>query len=152
MYCTQCGYDLAHEAVFCQRCGNKSRLYGALSYQVGIPQFHCENNSIVYYFNQNFRYKAICMFLKTYHSIDMSIRTLKRRLHSMGLKKHDFSTSEAVIRQVIEREIEGPFSLKGYRTMWNTLRARYGIRTQRDNVMGILREIHKRLLHGRLGD
>ena len=45
----------------------------------------------------------------------MSIRTLNRLLHSMGLKKHDFSTSEAVIRQVIEREIEGPFSLKGYR-------------------------------------
>ena len=132
MYCSQCGCDVAEEAVFWQRCGTKRRRYGALSYQVGIPQFHCEKDSIVYYFNQNFRYKAICMFLKTYHSIDMSIRTLK---------KHDFSTSEAVIRQVIEQEIEGPFSLKGYRTMWNTLRTRYGIRTQRDTVMKSLREI-----------
>ena len=109
MYFTQCGYYIADEAVFCQRCGTKSRRYGTLSYQVGIPQFHCENDSIVYYFNQNSRYKAICMFIKTHHSIYMSIRTLKGRLHSMGLKKYDFSTSEFIIRQVIEQELEGPF-------------------------------------------
>ena len=81
------------------------------------------------------------MFLKTYHGISISIRTLKRRLKSLCLKKRESSASEAVVRQIIEQEIEGPFSLKGYRTMWNTLRTRYGIRMQRDTVMRILREI-----------
>ena len=59
----------------------------------------------------------------------MSLRTLKRRLKVLGLNKSHATTSAAVIKQIIEREIEGPSMLRGYRSMWNKLRTTYNIIT-----------------------
>ena len=70
----------------------------------------------------------------------MSLPTLKRRLRVLGLNKSHATASAAVIKQIIEREIEGPSMLRGYRSMWNKLRTTYNIIAPRDSVMEILRE------------
>ena len=70
----------------------------------------------------------------------MSLRTLKMRLKVLELNKSHVTTSAAVIKQIIEREIEGPSTLRGYRSMLNKLRTTYNIIAPRDSVMEILRE------------
>ena len=59
----------------------------------------------------------------------MSLRTLKRRLKVLGLNKSRVTAPAAVTKQIIEREIEGPSTLRGYRSMWNKLRTTYNIIT-----------------------
>ena len=71
----------------------------------------------------------------------MSLRTLKRRLKVLGLNKSHATAPAAVTKQIIEREIEGPSTLRVYRSMWNKLRTTYNIITPRDSVMEILREV-----------
>ena len=58
----------------------------------------------------------------------------------LGLNKSHATASAAVIKQIIEREIEGPSMLRGYRSMWNKLRTTYNIIAPRDSVMVISRE------------
>ena len=75
----------------------------------------------------------------------MSLRTLKRRVKVLGLNKSHATASAAVIKQIIEREIEEPSMLRDYRSMWNKLRTTYNIIAPIDSVMEILREAD--LLH-----
>ena len=72
--------------------------------------------------------------------ITISKSTLKRRLALYGLNRASNVSLEA-LRSVMEREMEGPNALKGYRGMWNHLRQAYGLRVKRDTVMELLREI-----------
>ena len=81
------------------------------------------------------------MFLKLRHNIEISIRTLKRRLQSFGLQGTVYSITEESLRQIICREIEGSASTKGYRALWSSLKVSYGINIQRDVVMKMLREL-----------
>ena len=43
--------------------------------------------------------------------------------------------------QIISGEIEGLASTKGYRALWSSLKMSYGINTQRDVVMKMLRDM-----------
>ena len=52
---------------------------------------------------------------------------MKRRLKVLGLNKSHTTASAAVLKQIIEREIEGPLMLRGYWSMWNKLRTAYSI-------------------------
>ena len=72
---------------------------------------------------------SILVQLDIHHKIKVSLRTLKRRLKVLGLNKSHATASAAVIKQIIEREIEGPSMLRGYRSMWNKLRTTYNIIT-----------------------
>ena len=78
-----------------------------------------ENDFIEYYFKRGFRYESILVQLDIHHKIKMSLRTLKRRLKVLGLNRSHATVSAAVIKYTIEREIEGPSLLRGYRSMWN---------------------------------
>ena len=59
----------------------------------------------------------------------------------LGLNKSHSTASAAVVKQIIEREIEGPSMLRGYWNMWNKLRTTYNIIAPRDSVMEILRDV-----------
>ena len=76
-----------------------------------------------------------------YHGITFSLRTLKRLLADHRLNKIGSDISDASLQVIIEREVNGPSSLKGYRNIWNKLRVTYGIKVPRDKVMEILRNI-----------
>ena len=81
------------------------------------------------------------MFLKKLHDITISLRTLKRLLADHRLNKIGSDISDASLQVIIEREVNGPSSLKGYRNIWNKLRLTYGIKVPRDKVIEILRNI-----------
>ena len=73
----------------------------------------------------------------------MSVRTLKRKLKSMNLRRKnsiDFEDQDH-IRQVIRDEMSGPGSLGGYRTIWHALRLRHQLHVPRSFVANVMKEI-----------
>ena len=48
---------------------------------------------------------------------------------------------DKTIRRAIEKEMEGPGKLSGYRSIWHALRLRHHIHVPRDLVSEILKEI-----------
>ena len=81
-----------------------------------------EQDVIEHYFNLGYTNEIILEFLKRFHHIKISLRTLKRRLRSFGLRRKGNIIDEARIRAVIIRELSGPGRLQGYRSKWHTLR------------------------------
>ena len=71
----------------------------------------------------------------------MSVRTLKRRLRSLGLKRKGQIVDERHLKDVIRDEIEGAGQLSGYRSVWHALRLRHGIHVSRHVVARIIKEI-----------
>ena len=101
-----------------------------------------ENDYMEDYFKRSFRYEFILVQLSIHHKIKMCLHTLKRHFKVLGLNESHATALEAVIKQIIEREIEGLSMLRGYRSMRDKLRATYNIIVPRDSVMEILREVH----------
>ena len=136
LFCTHCGVHIEQIHRFCFQCGCKNRLFGSDSYEAsaGVPDFENIEDAIRYYFEQNYTNQTIRCFLDKYHGIKISDSTLKRRIRKLGLKKCVNGVPDAIVRQMILREIEGAFSVRGYRTMWVALRCNYGLRVPRDQV------------------
>ena len=64
----------------------------------------CEGDQrdvIEYYFHLGYTNEIILEFLKRFHNIEISLRTLKRRLRSFGLRRNGNIIDEARIRAVI---------------------------------------------------
>ena len=131
MHCAQCGINIAVEDHYCFECRSRKLLHYDL---------RDESDFIEYYFKRGFRSESILVQLDIRHKIKMSLRTLKRRLKELRLNKSHATASAAVVKQIREKEIEGPSMLHGYRSMWNKLRTIYNIIAPRDSVMEILRE------------
>ena len=51
------------------------------------------------------------------------------------LNKIGSDISDASLQMIIESEVSGQSSLKGYQNIWNNLRVTYGIKVSRDRVM-----------------
>ena len=83
--------------------------------------------------------KQYVCFWKKFHGTEISLRTLKRCLAQYVLKKASTDISDETLYSVIEWEVKGPSSLKGYQNIWNELRVTYGITVPRDRVMYLLR-------------
>ena len=82
------------------------------------------------------------MFLRLHHNINISKRTLERRLSYYGLRRRGFSNVTInELKNIIESQIQGPASMRGYHGLWHSLKANCEIIVQRDTVMNILKEI-----------
>ena len=68
----------------------------------------------------------------------MSLRTLKSRLQSMGLKRRNINANEEEVTAAILQGLDGPGCLRGYRSMWHCLRLHHGIQAPRSMVQRIL--------------
>ena len=120
------------------------------SKEIGELWSEGENDYMEDYFKRSFRYEFILVQLSIHHKIKMCLHTLKRHFKVLGLNESHATALEAVIKQIIEREIEGLSMLRGYRSMRNKkkkkktrkLRTTYNIIVPRDSVMEILREVH----------
>lgn len=100
-----------------------------------------DKESIVrYYFFRGFDYEEIRMFLQKYYDIELSIRTLKRRIKSYGLRRRQPDYDINGVRAAIHEVIDGHGSLQGYRSVWHTLQLK-GLQIPRVVVQEILREI-----------
>ena len=93
-----------------------------------------------YYFRQGYEYDVIILFLSKFHGIEMSLRTLKNRYKSLGLRRRGVDFDETEIRTRIQQELDGPGCLSGYRSVWHTLR-REGYAIPRHSVETLLREM-----------
>ena len=67
-----------------------------------------ERDVIEHYFHLGYTNEIIWEFLKRFHHIKISLRTLKRRLRSFGLRRKGNIIDEARIQAVIIRELSGP--------------------------------------------
>ena len=130
MHCAECGINIAVEDHYCSPCGARK----LVNYDLR------DENDFIEYFKRGFKYESILVQLNIHHKLKMILRTLKRCLKVIGLNKSHATASAAVIKQITEREIEGPTMLRGYRSKWNKLRTSYNIIATRDRVMEILRE------------
>ena len=68
------------------------------------------------YFKQAYEYNTIVEFLSKFHGISMCARTLKNRLKMLGLGRKSMDFNEEVRNRIL-REIDGPGSMSGYRSM-----------------------------------
>ena len=100
-----------------------------------------EGEAIRYYFSRKYEYNTILNFLDKYHDIKMSKRTLLNRLKEYGLSQRNCEIDEALLREHISKELEGPGRLLGYRAMWRKLHLKYGINVPQSSVEMLLREM-----------
>ena len=105
-----------------------------------------EEEAIKYYFNQGFEFKEILLFLKTYHNLEISMRTLLRRLQVYGLKRRccetegELRTKHFRVKNRIKEMLDGSGSVGGYRTVWHSLEME-GMRVPRIVVQSLLKEL-----------
>ena len=100
-----------------------------------------EEEAIRYYFQRNYSYNTILDFLNEFHGINMSKRTLLNRLRGYGLSRRSRNINVDVLRDHINRELQGSGNLLGYRAMWRRLHLKYEINVPRFAVEELLREI-----------
>ena len=77
-----------------------------------------EREIITDYFNLGYSNEVILQFLSTYHNIEISLRTLKRRLYDFHLKRNGNLTEQMQerVRSIVEREVSnGSGASLGYR-------------------------------------
>ena len=79
-------------------------------------------------------------FLHRFHDVSMCLRTLKNRLKSLGLARKSAEYNEDQARARIQREIDGPGCMAGYRSMWHMLRSE-GFMVPRSEVASIQKEL-----------
>ena len=100
-----------------------------------------EREIIQHYFNLGYENEVIRQFLGDYHSIRMSLSTLKRRLRDYGLKRRGNDVNVDQLRDIIRNEIRGSGESQGYRAVWHSLRLVHQIHVPRHLVATILKEV-----------
>ena len=133
---------LGNEYHFCSTCRHKTRSELTDSVPLQLQDSNCEKDIIWNYFQAGYCYEVIVMFLRLYHNINISKRTLKCRLRYYGFRRRGFfNVTISELKSVIESEIQGHASMRGYRWLWQSLETNYGIIVRRDIVMDILKKI-----------
>ena len=125
MFCPGCGSekDVA-EATYCENCVSEKTT----------------RDLIICYFNRGYPYAAIVGLLAA-NGVQMCVRTLKRRLRSLGLKRKGSVVDEDHLKHVIGEEMQDAGRLSGYRSVWHALRLRHGIHISRHLVARLMKEI-----------
>ena len=103
-----------------------------------------EREIITHYFNLGYSNEVILQFLSTYHNIEISLRTLKRRLYDFHLKRNGNLTEQMQerVRSIMEREVSnGSGASLGYRSMWHLLRIQHHIHVPHRAVAQIIKEL-----------
>ena len=90
---------------------------------------------IMHYFHRglSYPYDVIVGLLEKREGLQMCVRTLKRRLRSLGLKGKGNAEviDDSELRTIIREEMRGPGSLSVYRSIWHALRLRHHIHVPR---------------------
>ena len=125
--------------LFCHTCGSQVELYHRFCVQCGC-QLNSEEMFIRHYFFKGYDYQTITAFLAKYHEVHLSLRTLKRRISSYGLKRKNANSDVQAVRRRIQQKLDGSGCLVGYRSMWHTLRME-GYMVPRVVVQTLLKEM-----------
>ncbi|CAB4030090.1 Hypothetical predicted protein [Paramuricea clavata] len=106
-----------------------------------------EREIITHNFHLGYPNEIIRQLLLNYHEVMMSLRTLKRRLRDIGLRRNgnineDLEGRIRQINEIIDNKISnGSGASLGYRSMWHLLRLRYHIHVPRRVVAQVIQEI-----------
>ena len=134
MFCSSCGENCAPEAKFCHKCGGRL--------QQDVVEGVCGVDELIKeYFHRGYAYQAIVDLLEKQDGVRMHVRTLKRKLRGLGLKRKGADHDEDIVRDLIKQEMEGAGSLAGYRYIWHALRLRHHVNVPRSRVACIMKEI-----------
>ena len=90
------------------------------------------------YLSLGFQYSEILAFPGALHGINLSLRQLKRVLHSRGFQRRRVRSSLQDILDVIDQELSKSGSSFGERQMQQLLRVQYGLNVNRETVRIIL--------------
>ena len=98
MFCSFCGIGEVQGSI-CDKCGAEKDL----------------DEVRTHYFNRGYPYDVIVGFLEKSEGLQMCVRTLKRRLRSLGLKRKGNAEviDDSELRTIIREEMRGPGSLSG---------------------------------------
>ena len=115
--------QIGREYHFCSTCGHKTKSELTDSVPLQLQDSIYEKDIIWNYFQAGYHYEVIVMFLRLYHNINISKRTLERRLNYYGFRRRGFSNATInELKNVIESEIQEPESMRGYRGLWHSLK------------------------------
>ena len=148
MFCSFCGTSLATNANYCQQCGQRTSTSNA---EIGEPSTtsngtgddNCQqstNDLITTFFYRGYPYDAIVGLLGK-RGIHMHLRTLKRKLKDLGLRRKVTNYNPGEVHRLIQQEMQGAGSLAGYRYIWHALRLRHHMIVPRALVASIMKEI-----------
>ena len=126
MYCTLCGSSESFRSI-CDKCLIEKDV----------------DELVKCYLHRGYPYDAIVGLLEEQEGLYMCVRTLKRRLQSLVLRRKGNASrlDEEVVRTAIGKEMKRPGMLAGYRSIWHALRLRHGIHVPRGLVAEIMKEI-----------
>ena len=111
---------------------------------IPVTSGNSDRNSLIEcYFNLGLDHSEILSFLLLVHGIQLSIRQLKRVLFSKGFRRRRIHSHPQEIIAAIERELEGPSSLIGYRQMHQRLPTDYGLVVSRETVRLTLKTLDR---------
>ena len=91
-------------------------------------------------FYDGYEYREMVEMLKAQHDIDISLRTLKRWLKALNLRRVNIEFDHGRLKGMIAELLDGPGGSQGYRSIWHTLEQR-GERVPRREVENIVREL-----------
>ena len=102
------------------------------------------------YVRQGLKRDEIINFLnRDYSCYKWSIRTLDRRLRYFDIYYNDPETPVEAVREAVQKELNGPGKLLGYRAMHKKIRQEYNLFVPRDAVHNIMYELDPEGLESR---
>ena len=96
------------------------------------------------YFDQGYTNNEIAAFLAFNHGIVLSVRSIKRILQRLGLRRATVtyeSPIEQIVHAVLEELENSAGSFMGYRQLTRRIRLKYNLKVRRDSIMRYLRII-----------
>lgn len=104
------------------------------------------------YVRQDLRRKEMLDFLKRdFAQYSWSFRSLDRRLRHFDIYYTDRDVTVEKVKEAVEKEINGPGKLLGYRAMQKTLRQEHGLNIPRDLVHAVMYDVDPQGLEDRGG-
>ena len=139
MFCNSCGAECSSSAKFCEQCGHQINEAVEQTSKKAANAVEVKE-LITEYFHRGYSYNAIVGLLEKLDGVRIHVRTLKRKLKELGLKRRGCNYDEDLLRGLIKLEMQGAGSLSGYRYIWHSLRLKHHVNVQRSLVASIMRE------------
>lgn len=86
-----------------------------------------------------------------YPMYSWSLRTLSHCLHHFGIRYTDYSVDIDEVREAVEKEMNGPGRLLGYRSLHKKLQEVHGLRVPRNLVYDVMADVYLEGLEERGG-
>ncbi len=109
-------------------------------------------NDLESYVKQNLKRTEVLDFVsKKYPMYTWSLRTLCRRLSHFDIKYIDHQVNLDDVRQAVEKEVQGPGRLLGYRALHRKIREIHNLNVPRNLVYAMMEEVDPEGLQERSG-